>query len=67
MISQNSSVDAVAGSPPPGSPTFMPQRLAISVAGRKTMLKTVRIRSTSLNRCESTCSFVDSSASLTSL
>jgi len=49
MMIQNSSVDAVAGSPPPGSPTFMPQRLAISVAGRNTMLNTVRIRSTSLN------------------
>ena len=67
MMIQNSTSEAVPGLPPPGSPTFMPQMLAISVAGRNTMLKTVRMRRTSLNRCESTCSFVVSSASTTSL
>ena len=67
MMIQNTVCEASEGEPPPGSSTFMPQTLAISVAGRKTMLKTVRMRRTSLKRWESTDSFVCSSASITSL
>ena len=53
--------------PRPGTGTFIPKMLAMSVSGRSTTLAAVRIRNESFRRCESTDSFVDSSASMTSL
>ena len=51
----------------PGTGTFIPKMLAMRVSGRRTTLTAVRIRNESLSRCERTDSFVDSSASMTSL
>ena len=51
----------------PGKATFMPNVEAMSVSGRITTLNAVRTRRTSLTRCESTDSFVDSRPSTTSL
>ena len=56
-----------AAVPLPGKSTFMPKTLAISVSGSRIALKTVSTRRTSFWRCEITDSFVDSSASTTSL
>jgi hypothetical protein len=44
MMIQNTVVGDDGGSPPPGSPTFMPQMLAISVAGRNTMCEIAESR-----------------------
>ena len=54
-------------SPSPGTPTFMPHRLAMKVSGSTITLKAVSTRRISLTRCEITDSFVSSSASTTSL
>ena len=51
----------------PGTPTFMPQMLATSVSGRTITENAVRTRKVSLVRCAIADSFVDSSASTTSL
>jgi hypothetical protein len=51
----------------PGTRTFMPQMLAISVSGSTTTLMAVSTRTVSFTRCESTDSFVSSRASMTSL
>ena len=51
----------------PGTPTFIPQRLAMNVSGRTITLIEVSTLRTSFTRCESTDSLVSSSASTTSL
>ena len=51
----------------PGTGTFIPKTLAMSVSGSRTTLTAVRIRNESFRRCDSTDSLVDSSASTTSL
>ena len=60
-------IQKAAMSPSPGTPTFMPHRLAMKVSGRTTTLNAVSTRSTSLTRWEITDSLVSSSASTTSL
>jgi len=54
-------------SPSPGTPTFMPQMLAMRVNGRTMTLIEVSTRRMSLTWCDRTDSFVASSASMTSL
>ena len=53
--------------PSPGTCTFMPKIEAMSVSGRMITLNAVSTRRTSLTRCDSSDSFVDSRPSTTSL
>src|SRR5689334_21006489 len=61
-ITQKASVE-----PSPGTLTFMPQMLAMSVSGSRITETEVSTRSTLFRRCVITDSFVSSSASTTSL